>query len=76
MGIYGRHPHNILKIGLGKKNKHFVVECQDLMRTSRMRNYQFFTKLTLKAKTSSHNTSTQQDCKMCKNKRENEFLLC
>jgi len=36
LGIYGRHPHNILKIGLEKKKKHFIAECQDLMCISRM----------------------------------------
>ncbi len=66
MGIYGGHPHNILKIGLGNKNKCFVAKCQDLTGTSKMKNYQFFTKLTLKAKISSRNTSTEQECEMCK----------
>jgi hypothetical protein len=66
LGIYGRHPHNIFKIDLGKKNNHFVVECQYLMCKSKVKNYQFFTKLTLKAKTSSYNTSTQQEHEMWK----------
>jgi hypothetical protein len=64
LGIYGKHPHNIFKIDLGKKNKHYVVEYQDY--TSRVKNYQFFIKLILKAKTSSHNTSIQQEHEMCK----------